>query len=672
MWRTLTSAVAGLLVLFVGSLAFNAASGQSRWPGPLDFVRVHPWVVLLVLIPLALIGLWQVPRRDGAQEPLAPATYRLPPRNTNFTGRDATLREMRQRLTSVNDVAMLVEHGMGGVGKTQLAVEYAYRHLSKYRFVAFVDAENPDLVASQFVSLAGELGMTELSSGQVIPRVYGKLVDRRPWLMIFDNAEKPGTLTHALPSGAPASNGHVIVTTRVSGWSGRAGTIDLDVFTRRESVELLVRRVPGMTEAVADLIAEQLGDLPLALEQAAGYMGYNNTTPEEYLTLLTSRLEDMIAQGELTDRPTVVVATLWRLSVRRLETDQAQAVRLLELCALLAPEPIPLDLFTGSPETLNGVATDPLAWDTTVGALAGMGLVRRGTGSLLLHRLVQAATRASMSPQAHTDARVHLSRALLAAVPHDIHGDPDAKPRWQKLLPHVIAVTKDDPPAECAAETAVLLRLASTYLIQLGDCPLALPLCERALAIDESLDDRDAEIGFDLITLSQIHRDLGATERARPLAERALHLHESSLPADSPAIATDLATLARLHSLLGDPEAARPLAERALQIDEAAYGPDDPYVSFDLIALANVHVDLGDHATAEPLISRSLRIREANYAPDHLYIGYVLLFKAKVLHALNDPNAGDFAGRGAQILQTRLGRAHPKTEDAFAMVDRLR
>ncbi|MFG2030587.1 FxSxx-COOH system tetratricopeptide repeat protein [Streptomyces sp. NPDC048825] len=672
MWRTLASAVAGLLVLFVGSLAFNAASGQSRWPGPLDFVRVHPWVVLLILIPLSLIGLWQGPRRVRAQNPPAPMAYRLPPRNTNFTGRDATLRELRQHLTSANDVAMLVVHGLGGVGKTQLAVEYAYRYQSKYRFVAFVDAEQSDLVASQFVSLARELGLSEVSSDQVIPHVYGKLVDRRPWLIIFDNGEKPATLTHALPSGGLASNGHVIVTTRVSGWSSRGGVIDLDVFTRRESVELLVRRVPGITAAVADRIAEQLGDLPLALEQAAGYMSYNHTAPEEYLTLLTTRLEDMIARGELTDRPAVVVATLWQLSVRRLETDEPQAVRLLELCALLAPEPIPLDLFTGRPEMLNGAAADPLAWDTTVGALAGLGLARRGDASLVLHRLVQAAIRAAMPDEVHTAARVQLCRALLAAVPHDIHGDPDAGPRWQELLPHVIAVTRADPPAECAAETAVLLRLASEFLLRIGDPSLALPLCERALAIDESLEGRDAEAGFDLIALAQIHKDLGAAERARPLAERALRLHESSLPAGSPAIATDLANLARILCILGEHRAAQPLAERALQIDEEAYGPDDPYVSFDLIALANVHVDLGDHATAVPLISRALRIREARYAPDHLYIGYVLLFKARVLHTLNDPTAADLARRGAEILHTQLGKTHPKTEEAFALVNRLR
>ncbi|MFJ9708160.1 FxSxx-COOH system tetratricopeptide repeat protein [Streptomyces sp. NPDC101234] len=672
MWRRLAGVVAGLLVLFVGSLAFNAASGQSRWPGPLDFVRVHPWVVLLVLIPLALIGLGQQPPRpDRRQDPLPPTAYQLPPRNTNFTGRDATLREVRQRLTSVGDVAMLVVHGLGGVGKTQLAVEYAYRYLSKYRFVAFLGAEAPDLVAPQFVSLAGELGLTEVSSDQAIPRVYGNLVDRRPWLIIFDNAEKPGTLAHALPSGGLAGNGHVIVTTRVNGWSSSAGVVDLEVFTRQESMKLLAQRVPGMTEAVADRIAEQLGDLPLALEQAAGYMGYNQTTPERYRDLLASHLEDMIGRGEPSDRPAVVVATLWQLSVERLETEQPQAVRLLELCALLAPDPIPLDLFTGSPESMDGAPADALAWDTTVGALAGLGLARRGEASLVVHRLVQAAVRAAMSAEAHLDARVRLCRALLAAVPDDLHNSPDARPRWQQLLPHVIAVTKDDPPPECAAETAVLLRLASEFLVQIGDYSVALPLCERALAIHESLGDRDAEVGFDLIALAQIHRDLGAPERSRQLAERALSVHESCLPADSPAIATDLATLARTLCILGEQEAARPLAERALRIDEAAYGPDDPYVSFDLIALANVHVDLGDHASAAPLISRALRIREAKYAPDHLYIGYVLLFQARVLHALNDSTAADLARRGAQILHTRLGRTHPKTEDAFALVETL-
>ena len=401
MGRKLISAVAGLIVLFVGSLAFNAASGQSRWPGPLDFVRTHPWVVLLLLIPLALLGLWQAPSRERASQP-ASATYRLPPRNTNFTGRDAALRALRQRLTSANDVAVQVVHGLGGVGKTQLAIEYAYRHLSKYRFVAFLDAEHPDLIASQFASLARELGLAEIGAEQLIPRVYGKLVDRRPWLIIFDNGEKPGDLAHALPSGELANNGHVIVTTRVSGWSSKAGVIDLEVFTRQESVELLTRRVPGI--AVADQIAEQLGDLPLALEQAAGYMDYNHTAPQEYLALLTSRLEEMIARGELADRPSVVVATLWQLSVRRLEPE---AVHLLELCALLAPEPIPLNLFT--PETL-AAAADPLTWDTTVGALAGLGLARRTDAHLVVHRLVQAAVRAAMSQGPH---RVQLCRALV-------------------------------------------------------------------------------------------------------------------------------------------------------------------------------------------------------------------------------------------------------------------
>ncbi|MEU1257943.1 FxSxx-COOH system tetratricopeptide repeat protein [Streptomyces chartreusis] len=600
------------------------------------------------------------------------ATYRLPPRNTNFTGREATLRELRQRLTSDNDCTMQVVHGLGGVGKTQLAVEYAYLFRPEYRFVAFVDAEDPDLVASQFASLARELGLAEVSSEQVIPRVYGALMDHGPWLIIFDNGERPGPLVDALPSGDLGSNGHVIVTTRLRGWSSRAGVIDLDVFSRRESVELLARRVCGMTTVVADRIAEHLGDLPLALEQAAGYMDYNQTAPEDYLALVTSRLEDMIALGELPDRPTVVVATLWQLGVQRLEIERPQARRLLELCALLAPEPIPLGLFSGSTEPLIAAAADPVAWDTTVGALAGLGFARRGPSSLLLHRLVQAAIRAAMPDDVRTDARVRLCRALLAAVPHDIHGDPDARSRWQELLPHTLVVTKDEPPAECAGEMATLLRLTSVFLLSIGNHSVALPLCERAFAIDASLGQRDAEIGFDLITLAQIHRDRGAPERARPMAERALSLHESCLPTDSPAIATDLATLARIRHLLGDHEAAVPLAERALRIDEAAYGPDDPYVSFDLIALASVHLDLGDPALAVPLIARALRIREASYAPDHLYIGYALLLKAQAVHALNDPTAAELARRGALILETRLGKTHPKTRDAFALVDLLK
>ncbi|MFH9011764.1 FxSxx-COOH system tetratricopeptide repeat protein [Streptomyces sp. NPDC017943] len=672
MWRRLVGTVAGLLVLFVGSLAFNAASGQSRWPGPLDFVRLHPWIVLLLLVPLAWAGLRQEAREQPPPpRPSAPATYRLPPRNAHFTGRDDALRELRRRLTSAQDMATQVVHGLGGVGKTQLAVEYAYRHLSKYRFVAFVDAEDPDLIATQFASLARELGLREVGSEQAVPGVWSSLRDRRPWLVVFDNAEKPGTLLHALPSGDLAHNGHIVVTTRVSGWSATAGVLDLPEFSRRESVDLLVRRVPGTSASTADRIAEQLGDLPLALEQAAGYMGYNHTAPEEYLALLGTRLDEMIARGELADRPSVVVATLWQLGVDRLRREQPHAVRLLELCALLAPEPIALDLFTAAPEPLVPSAADPLAWDTTVGALAGLGLARREGSSLVLHRLVQAAVRASMTGDHRAASRAQLCRALLAAVPHDVHGDPEARPRWHRLLPHVLAVTRGEPPAGAAAETAVLLRLAAEFLLAIGDRTLALPLCERALALDEALLGRDAEIGFDLITLAQIHRDLGAPQTARPLAERALRLHEAALPAGDPAVATDLATLARTLCMLGEHRAALPLAERALRIDETAHGPDDPYVSFDLIALATVHFDLGDPEAALPRIERALRIREARYPSDHLYIGYALLFRARVLEALGEPSSAESARRGERILHSQLGADHPKTEEARALADRL-
>ncbi len=145
-------------------------------------------------------------------------------------------------------------------------------------------------------------------------------------------------------------------------------------------------------------------------------------------------------------------------------------MRLLELCAALpAPEPIPRDLCTGNTETLNAAASGPVAWDTTVGALAGPGLARHGPSSLMLHRLVQATVRAAMPDDVHTDARGRLCRALPAAVPHEIHGDPDARSRWQDLLPHALVATKEEPPPECAAKTAMLLRLASAFLLTFGD-----------------------------------------------------------------------------------------------------------------------------------------------------------------------------------------------------------
>ncbi|MEV4657081.1 FxSxx-COOH system tetratricopeptide repeat protein [Micromonospora sp. NPDC049301] len=661
-------------MLFVGSLAFNAASTQDRWPGPMDLVRRYPWLILMLLAPVAVIGLWPAsrPGRSTAQVPVD--TFRLPARHPNFTGRASALRRLRAALTSGGTASVHALHGMGGVGKTQMSIEYAYRHQDRYRFIGFIDAERPEILMSQFVAMAGELGINELQPDRVVGAVYRLLAQRGRWLLIFDNGEEPADLVRFLPSGRAARTGHVIVTTRRAGWRARGSTVDVDLFDRAESVDLLVQRVPGLTDALADRIAELLGDLPLALEQAAAFLERTATPPEEYVRLLALRLDQMLGHGTVADRPGVVVGRLWEMNLQQLNRTRPAAVDLLELCALLAPEPIPTELFSRHPtlldEPVRSACLDPVEWSAVLGDMVGLSLARRNGHRLVVHRLVQAAVRSGLTPERRQAAQHTLCDLLLAALPADVESGPSRWPAWQVNLPHVITVAGAAPPS---ASVATLVNLAARYLRTIGDPISALPMAEQARTVAEAVHGADdAAFGSALMTLARIHRDMGRPTFALPLAQRTLAIYETQLGRDHADLGGVLKVLAWVLDDLGRPAEALPFAERALAIDETAVGPSHPYVGGALNILARVNRELGRHAEAVEQAERALRIYESGYGHDHPYVGVVMTILARLHDDLGEPARGlPLAARAVHIHETAYGPDHPDVGCALTALARL-
>jgi hypothetical protein len=238
------------------------------------------------------------------------------------------------------------------------------------------------------------------------------------------------------------------VTSRLAGLGGVGAAVEvaeLAELARAEAVGLLAARVGGIDVGTAGRIAGLLGDLPLAVEQAAGYLTWTGMPPAEYAALLEDRLGDMLGRGAVADRPGVTAATLWGVSVARLRAENPAAVALLEVCAVCAAEPVPLDLVAGGAEALDEgplreAAGDPVAWAEAVGALVGFGLARRDGAALVVHRLVAAAIRAGTADGVRADRAAVVVRLLRAALPGDIIGVPGSWPRWRSLLPHVSAV----------------------------------------------------------------------------------------------------------------------------------------------------------------------------------------------------------------------------------------
>src|SRR3954468_6420850 len=189
-----------------------------------------------------------------------PAVWKVPPRNPRFTGRDGMLAELRRRLHA-GEATLVVQalYGLGGVGKTQLATEYAHRFAADYDLVWWIDAEQPVLIPDQLARLAARLDLTPGATvADTVDRLLAELRDRDRWLLVFDNAERPADVAAYRPGGA----GHVLITSRFPGWGAFGGRLEVDVLTRAETIALLRTRISAMTEELADEFAAELGDLP--------------------------------------------------------------------------------------------------------------------------------------------------------------------------------------------------------------------------------------------------------------------------------------------------------------------------------------------------------------------------------------------------------------------------
>jgi tetratricopeptide (TPR) repeat protein len=619
-----------------------------------------------------------------------PRIWRVPARNPNFTGRGDEVAALAVALATAPMVTVQAVRGMGGVGKTQLAAEFAYAHAADYDLVYWIAAEEPTSIPDEFSALAEQLGLDPVSDPDGLQaQVHDRLRSVPGWLLIFDNADSANDIRPWLPGGLlpPGVPGHVIVTTRRGGFAALGEVMDLDVIGPTDALALLRTRVPGLDEQAGTELAEELGRLPLALEQAGAYMDRTGMPAQDYVRLLQERAAQLYAKGQVSGR-TDTIATLWDLSLERIAAENLAAVRLLDMCAYLAPERIPLDLFTLHPqllpEPLATAAADELAFNDAIGVLVDYSLIRRTAAGLQVHRLIQGEIRARQAGQSppiaapgrflmasqgaapEASALTVVLGLLNADAPAQIIGTPEHWPRWAVLLPHVLAAISHlgtGPRAKVAAglDAVRLLDRATVYLYVHARLLEARPLAERALAITEVTYGSDhPNVATALSNLAGIFRALGQPEQARPLAERALAITEAAYSSDDPNVANELSNLARIFLDLGQLEQARPLAERALAIDEATYGSDHPNVGADLNNLAQIFLDLGQLEQARPLAERALAIAETAYGRDHPHVGTGLNTLAVILTTLGQPEqARPLAERALAITEAAYGPDHP-------------
>jgi tetratricopeptide (TPR) repeat protein len=597
------------------------------------------------------------PRLPGS----LPRIWNIPARNPGFTGRDELLVVVRERLLAGDRAVVQAFQGMGGVGKTQLAVEYAHRFGGTYDLAWWVNSDRAGLIGDQFAALGTALGCIEIGAGIEVVRaaVLAELRERAQWLLIFDNAENPAGIAEWLPGG-----GHVLITSRERQWAELAMPVEVDVMARSESVAILRDRVPGLNEADADLLADQLGDLPLAITQAAGFIAETGMPATQYLDLLRARAGQLLDQAVPMSYPRSLAAATLLIADRLADEDPA-AAELARICAFLAPESVPDDLFTSAagelPEELAARAADPLTWRQTLAHVTRQALARIDQRGLQMHRLTQSILRDSL-PRAQAAKVRERSEAILAASDPGDAGNPATWPRWAQLMPHLLAADL----AACANPD--LRRMACSacwYLLERGDIrtgyDLALVLREHWR---ERLGDDHVSVRAATHYLAWALREMGHYAEARDLLQDALDRHRQVPGEDHRLTLATASELAHVLELLGEVRAARDLEQDTLERRRRTLGKDHRDTLISANNLATRLLALGEVQAARDLVQDTLNRRRRVLGDDHPYTLSSAINLAADLRALGDVQAArDLDQDTLDRCRRVLGDDHPDTVD---------
>ncbi|WP_203906050.1 FxSxx-COOH system tetratricopeptide repeat protein [Rhizocola hellebori] len=443
----------------------------------------------------------QTPSVEGVKNPpqRRQIVGSLPAKNPAFTGRDQLLRIMATTLNEASAVSVIPQalHGLGGVGKTQLATEFVHRNLHHYEIVWWMSAEDPSLVRASLVELARKL---QLPAGEEVRQTIALVLDALAtstsrWLLVYDNVDSPDDISGLVPS----AGGHVIITSRNNAaWATGSGAVEVDVFERSESVKLLQLHGKSISDHDAARLAEKLGDLPLALEQAAIWHASTGMPVSEYLELFDKNLRELLSEGRPSNYPDTIYGIL-KVAVGRLRTDAPAAAELLELFAFLGAEPISVDLLragrgSGLSEALAAALDRPIELNRVIRELRRFGLARVDTKEgqrVQVHRLVQRVLREELVEDRLNQARSNAQRLLSLANP----GYPDVPKNWpvyKEIFPHIHAAELLDAPQE-VARTVVLDEIR--YLFKTGDYLASKMLGETTLKAWEGK--TDAALGLD-------------------------------------------------------------------------------------------------------------------------------------------------------------------------------
>ena len=600
-------------------------------------------------------------------------------RNPFFTGRETLLEDIHKVLTSRGRAAL---SGLGGIGKTQIALEYAYRHQPDYEHVFWVRAEQKEELISGYVALAKSLQLPDCQQEDqlvVVELLKQWLTTHDDWLLVLDNADDLRQLRPFLPT----ASGHILLTTRAHALGDIAQPLEVNQMAVDEGALFLLRRARVIADqadfsvaletdqALARSLTAEMDGLPLALDQAGAYIEEQSLSLEEYLELFQSEKAELLQErGQLDpDHPSVTVT--FTLAFEKVALANALSAELVRACAFVSPDAIPEEIFSdgaeGLGEPLSRLADSKLALTKAIAAAVRFSLISRNpqTKTLTIHRLIQEVLRAEMDRESQKGWAERVMQAVTAVFPN---AEYENWAQCDRLFPHVQVATQLISEYGLESESAVLLLgRAGYYYESQGRYSEAEPLFVEVLGLCKRLlGDEHPEVASSLNNLAFLYESQGRYSEAEPLFVEALGLCKRLLGDEHPNVARSLNNLAALYHSQGRYSEAEPLYVEVLGLYKRLLGDEHPEVVGSLNNLAVLYYSQGRYSEAEPLFVEVLGLSKRLLGDEHPNVvrslnNLAMLYSSQGRYSEAEPLHVEVLG----LYKRLLGDEHPSVASSL-------